>query len=137
MPSAVLEALANRYRMSVTKVLRVEAPAPSQDNPTSPGRAAVRAPHTAPYHRVADEASVELRLRALLNLLVNRGLLDEDAYHEEVRRLMKDAARVGSGRERLNPYPYAPHGGAGRESGRQLHSAPTACRRGAALITLR
>ncbi len=93
MPSAVLEALANRYRMSVTKVLRVEAPAPSQDDPTSPGRAAVPPPHTQPYHRVADEASVELRLRALLNLLVDRGLLDEDAYHEEVRRLMKDAAR--------------------------------------------
>jgi Type II secretion system (T2SS), protein E, N-terminal domain len=95
-PSAIVEALAYHYRTSVTKVLR-EAPGARAlvEESTSPNLRASPgpdAPETAPYHRVADEASVELRLTALLNLLIARGILDEDALHEEIRRLMKDAA---------------------------------------------
>jgi type IV pilus assembly protein PilB len=49
-------------------------------------------PTTQPHHRVADEASTEVRLRALVDLLVDRGVVDRDAYLEAVRRLVKENA---------------------------------------------
>jgi hypothetical protein len=49
-------------------------------------------PVTQPHHVVADEASAELGLRALVELLAERGLVDREAWHEAVRRLIKEAA---------------------------------------------
>jgi type IV pilus assembly protein PilB len=49
-----------------------------------------RAPTTQPTHRVADEASLELRLQAVVDQLVERGHLDRDALSEAVRRLVKE-----------------------------------------------
>jgi len=91
-PSAIVEALAYLYRTSVTKVMREPGEPQMPDEPTSPQQPAMPAPATAPYHRVADEASIELRLAALLNVLIERGIVDETGYTEEVRRLMKEAA---------------------------------------------
>jgi hypothetical protein len=45
---------------------------------------------TEPYHNVEEEAPVELRLRALLQLLVDRGVVSLDDYHAELRKLLKD-----------------------------------------------
>jgi hypothetical protein len=58
---------------------RVEAPlAPGQTRPS-----------TMPFHRVSDEASPELRLRALLELLYRKELISPAEYEDEVRALMK------------------------------------------------
>jgi type IV pilus assembly protein PilB len=50
------------------------------------------APSTKPNHRIADEASADLRLEALIDHLVERGLVDRDALSEVVRRLIKAKA---------------------------------------------
>jgi hypothetical protein len=58
---------------------RIEAPlAPGQTRPS-----------TMPFHRVSDEASPELRLRALLELLYRKELISPAEYDDEVRALMK------------------------------------------------
>jgi type IV pilus assembly protein PilB len=49
-------------------------------------------PITQPTHQIADEASVELRLEALIEHLTERGLVDSDALAERVRRLVKEKA---------------------------------------------
>ena len=56
---------------------------------TAKGPAPAKKPSTLPFHRVADEASVELRVQALLELLIDKGVLTSDEYHEHVRALMK------------------------------------------------
>ena len=51
-----------------------------------------KSPTTVPFHRVTDEASLELRHRALLELLVKKNVLTEEEYSEELRSLMKRRA---------------------------------------------
>lgn len=46
-------------------------------------------PSTVPHHRVTDEASLAMRHRALLRLLVKKKILTLEEFHEEVRTLMK------------------------------------------------
>ena len=46
-------------------------------------------PTTVPFHRVADEASLEVRHRALLELLMQKNLVTEAEYEEQIRVLMK------------------------------------------------
>lgn len=46
-------------------------------------------PSTVPFHRVSDEASPELRLRALLELLYRKELVTPAEYEDEVRAVMK------------------------------------------------
>jgi hypothetical protein len=50
------------------------------------------APTTKPNHKVGDEATVELRLQALVDHLAERGVVDRDALAELVRRLLKEKA---------------------------------------------
>jgi hypothetical protein len=46
-------------------------------------------PTTVPFHRLSDEASLELRHRALLELLMQKNLVTEAEYEEQIRLLMK------------------------------------------------
>jgi hypothetical protein len=46
-------------------------------------------PTTQPLHDLADEAPPELGLEALLDVLVERGVIDRDAWVDAVRRLAK------------------------------------------------
>ncbi|WP_428261879.1 hypothetical protein [Haliangium sp.] len=46
-------------------------------------------PSTVPFHRIVDEASLELRHQALLQLLIDKDLLTEDEYEEQIRLLMR------------------------------------------------
>jgi len=48
--------------------------------------------HTEPFHNLEDEAPVELRGRALLELLVKKGLVTHEEYLAELRRLLKERA---------------------------------------------
>ncbi len=50
-------------------------------------------PITQPAHNIVDEAPLELKLEALVQLMIDRGQLDESAWHEAIRRLIK--ARAG------------------------------------------
>ena len=50
------------------------------------------APTTKPNHAVTDEASLDLRLQALLELLIERGVIERDPYLETLRRLLKERA---------------------------------------------
>src|SRR5262245_35777475 len=46
-------------------------------------------PVTVPFHRLSDEADLETRLRALVNVLLARRVIGDDDLEEEVRRLMR------------------------------------------------
>lgn len=109
--SAVEELIAESYRSFVTEVMRREPVAPPDSVPGQPllahdthriavpeigpsepsPEAALEAsqPSTVPFHRVADEASLELRHRALLRLLVDKAIIQESEYEEQIRLLMK------------------------------------------------
>jgi hypothetical protein len=56
------------------------------ETPLAPGKTK---PSTVPFHRVSDEASPELRLQALLELLYRKELITPAEYEDEVRALMK------------------------------------------------
>ena len=75
----VAEAAQKHYRGVITKMIPRK---PFGDS----------APVTQPTHKIADEASVELRLQALVDHLVEKGLVDRDALAEAVRRLVKEKA---------------------------------------------
>ncbi len=46
-------------------------------------------PVTMPFHKLSDEADVETRLRALVNVLLARRLVTDDELEDEVRQLMR------------------------------------------------
>lgn len=97
----VEQATERAYRLVVTQVMehprRGHATIPDPAPPRLPfgGDLAVKTPHlgdvtvtTEPYHRLEDEAPVELRLRALLRVLEAKGLVSSDEYLEELRKLL-------------------------------------------------
>jgi hypothetical protein len=47
------------------------------------------APSTQPYHQIEDEAPIELRLRALVQLLEEKGVLTYDEWLERIRQLLQ------------------------------------------------
>jgi hypothetical protein len=77
-------ALARSYRGMVTKMIP-RFGTPSGEDPT-------HGPATQPHLQLPDESSVDARLRALVDLLVERGVLaatDREALDERVRRLIR------------------------------------------------
>lgn len=104
--SAVEELIEKAYRSFVTEVIpRDRAPyggelevstqpmARLEEAPSEPGAGAggdrPAKPSTVPFHRVADEAGVDVRLRALVELLCKKELITASEYEEQVRALMK------------------------------------------------
>ncbi len=51
-------------------------------------------PGTVPYHSVTDEADVSVRLNALVNVLIARGLITEAEYEQAVMDLIRDGRDV-------------------------------------------
>jgi hypothetical protein len=85
--SEIADAVMRYYRGIITKMIPRRTPfglEPLAERAVEPA--------TQPHHLVADEASAELGLRALVELLAERGLVDRDAWQEAVRRLVKEAA---------------------------------------------
>jgi hypothetical protein len=81
-PSALEPAIERAYRGMVTKMIRQRGgrePGPATDLPEVA---------TEPSYRIEDDAPLELRLRALVTLLIDKGLLSEPEYREAVRRLL-------------------------------------------------
>lgn len=111
--SAIEELVQKAYRAFVTEVMRRDRIEGAQPAPSTPAPvhdthrlvvpdlvvdtaeqpalegAAQAQPGTVPFHRIADEASLELRHRALLELLVQKNLITEPEYEEQIRLLMK------------------------------------------------
>jgi hypothetical protein len=46
-------------------------------------------PTTVPYHRLADEADLAVKLEALTRVLLDRGLVGEDELEEALRQLLR------------------------------------------------
>jgi len=92
----VAAAVQRQYHAVITKVVqRQDVPArePRSRQVVDPAMSTAPGPRTEPAHRLEDEASPELRIRALLNALVRRGMLAEDEYVEELRELLKQGAQ--------------------------------------------
>ena len=91
--SAVEELVEKAYRALVTEVMKRSAdPARKDELPARPSRRKAGAgdgPVTVPFHKLSDEADVETRLRAIINLLLARNLITDDELEEEVRALMR------------------------------------------------
>jgi hypothetical protein len=87
-------AIARHYRGVITKAIPrplfgVAASATS-DGPGAQAPGNVRLePPTQPNHQILDEGNVAPKLQALVELLCERGIIDETAYLEAVRRLAK------------------------------------------------
>jgi hypothetical protein len=80
--SSLEELIEAQYKLLVTEVMsRSEASAQRSRVPS----------FTVPFHRVSDEATLEIRHRALLKVLLNRGIFTEDEYEEEIRLFLKQA----------------------------------------------
>ncbi len=102
--SAVEELIETGYRGFVTEVMKrdrkpVYGGDPSVSTvPAAPREAATSGetkPTTTPHHRITDEATDATRLRALVQLLVDKGVVTEAEYEEAVRRLLKGRASEG------------------------------------------
>jgi hypothetical protein len=112
--SAIEELVQKSYRAFVTEVMRREPGAVTQPIPRAlvqaqdtrrvqapdmadvlaapsgePGEPGETRPTTVPFHRIVDEASLEVRHRALLELLLQKNLVTEAEYEEQIRLLMK------------------------------------------------
>jgi hypothetical protein len=77
--SELADAVMRYYRGIITKMIPRRAPFGGE-------------PTTQPHHVIADEAPPALGLRALVELLAERGLIERAAWQEAVRRLVKEAA---------------------------------------------
>jgi hypothetical protein len=85
------EAVSRYYRRVITKMIPRR---PIFGAAVTTGTPAARTadPTTQPHHNVADEAPPELALKALVELLVERGVVDRETWLEACKRLMKERA---------------------------------------------
>ena len=89
------EAVSRYYRRVITKMIPrrpVFGAAIPNGTPAAGKPETANAPTTQPHHNISDEAPPELALRALVDLLVERGVVDREAWQETVKRLMKERA---------------------------------------------
>jgi hypothetical protein len=82
------DATERHYRGIITKMI----PRRPVFGQTREAGEATLEPSTQPTHRIADEATVEVRLEALVSLLVDRGVVDAEALDEAIRRLVRTKA---------------------------------------------
>ncbi len=95
--SAVEELAEEGYRAISTSVIpRVRrrfgddlAPTTQLHARPASGEETVEVPTTVPHHVVSDEADAGLRVRALVHVLVAKGLITDEEYEESVKDLLK------------------------------------------------
>jgi hypothetical protein len=95
MPLSAIEEMVERgYKAVVTEVMKRSALLPAGVGERTQ-KLAVEAeeggpqPATMPFHRLSDEADLGTKLQALLDILLDKGLLSDDEFEERVRQLMK------------------------------------------------
>jgi hypothetical protein len=80
----IREAIQRSYRGLITKMIpRL------QDQGSDPAVPGPGEPTTAPHLQLPDERSVEVRLRALVDLLMDKGLFSQAELDDRVRRLVR------------------------------------------------
>ncbi len=89
--SEIRDAVTRYYRGVITKMIP-RRPVFGSALPTGTPAPRPVEPTTQRHHQVADEAPPELALRALVDVLVERGVIDREAWLEAVRRLVKERA---------------------------------------------
>ena len=82
---------------AVSDAARAGRSAPRPPPGGAPARSGTDGPVTIPFHKLSDEADVETRLRALVNVLQARRLVTDDELEEEVRQLMRRPDGGGGG----------------------------------------
>jgi MshEN domain len=94
--SAIEELTEHGYRGFTTGVIpRPRRPFGADLAPTTqlherpPSEETVEVPVTVPHHVISDEADAGLRLRALVGVLVDKGVIAEADYEEAVKDLLK------------------------------------------------
>ena len=85
------DAVMRYYRGIITKMIPRRPAFGAALSTGTPARSPLE-PTTQRHHQVADEAAPELSIRALVDLLVERGVIDREAYQDVVRRLVKERA---------------------------------------------
>ncbi len=86
------DAIQRHYRGVITKMIpRRPIFGTSPGSSRTPSVAIVE-PTTQPNHQVGDETSGALKVQALVELLVERGVIDKESWLEAVRRLAKEQA---------------------------------------------
>jgi len=85
------DAVRRHYRGVITKMIP-RRPVFGSALPTGTPAARPPEPTTQRHHQVADEAPPEVAVRALVDLLVERGVIDRETWQEAVRRLVKERA---------------------------------------------
>ncbi|MDB4965955.1 MAG: ral secretory system protein domain protein [Myxococcales bacterium] len=85
------DAVTRHYRGVITKMIP-RRPVFGAAIPAGTPVAIPLEPTTQPHHQVADEASPELAIRALIEVLVERGVIEREAWLEVIRRLVKEKA---------------------------------------------
>lgn len=98
--SAIDELIERGYKELNTQVVKREA-----TRPFGVRRPIITQPHlravtddrhestaTMPFHQIAEEPDLALRLSALVKLLVDRGVIKEDDYEDAIRDLLKTRA---------------------------------------------
>jgi hypothetical protein len=93
-PSEIARVLERHYRGLVTRQIRPATPPPRVDREEPPAfveqaRTERSGPRTQPQHRLSDEASPEVMVRALLRALYAKQLLSEEDFVRELRTLLK------------------------------------------------
>jgi hypothetical protein len=94
---ALADAIARAYRGVITKMIpRRPSSFDTGEHRTQPIArmvpAHVNLERTQPNHQIADEADTEVRLEALVELLVERGVVERDAVDAAIRRVLRRRA---------------------------------------------
>ena len=84
--SAVEEMIESAYKHFVTEVMKRSEVVGSGSGPKH--RHLIK-PKTKPFHRVSDEAGAELRVRALVELCISKGLFERAEYDTMLVKLLK------------------------------------------------
>jgi len=92
--SAVEEMVEKVYKRFVTQVIQRGKAGTSLSAAGKTEASAERTepenkPSTVPFHRITDDAELSVRHRALIELLLEKHIISEDEYEEQVRLLMK------------------------------------------------
>jgi hypothetical protein len=97
--SLVDEAIARAYRGVATAVMRRPGSITGEQRAPFGGDLQVSTPHlpggrlgTAPFRRLDDDAPLDVRLRALVVLLEQKGVFTADEYLGTIRKLLGDRA---------------------------------------------
>ncbi len=83
--SAVEEMIESAYKHFVTEVMKrseiVRTP--------KPAKKVVPRPKTKPFHRISDEAEVMVRVDALVQLCIDKGIFEETEYQSAITAILK------------------------------------------------